>query len=187
MQKEELIYLLKSSENVDAIDSKRDDIAQLVPGVEIMFGFDQQHRAHQYDLWLHCCQTVVNLPRNLDDMIYLAGLLHDIGKPYSQCKTIRGNSYVGHSAKGVEIVRDRILPAICSGGVDLSGEDMKRLLFYIEYHDCIDLRILLKKVSVSELRNLVLLQIADAESHIQMPAVERRILVCQKFLAELSK
>lgn len=152
-----------------------------------MFGFDQQHRAHQYDLWLHCCPTVVNLPRNLDDdMIYLAGLLHDIGKPYSQCITTRGTSYIGHPAKGMEIVRDSIIPAIRSGGISLSDEDAERLLFYIEFHDCIDLKNLLNKVSLVELINLVLLQIADAESHVLSPGVERRILRYRKLLGELN-
>lgn len=183
---ENLISTLREAEDVAVIKFHRDDIVQLMPGVEIMFDFDQQHRAHQYDLWLHSCHTVVGLPRNMtDDMLYLAGLLHDIGKPYSKCKTTRGVSYVGHPEKSVEIVRDNILPVICSGGVDLSDEDMRRLLFYIEYHDCIDLRSLSSRASVGELRNLVLLQIADAGAHIQLPAVERRILVCKEFLGIL--
>lgn len=178
---------MKYSKNAGLIDSKREDIAQLMPGVEIMFDYDQNHRAHQYDLWLHSCHTVVGLPRNIDDdMLYLAGLLHDIGKPYSQSITTRGNSYVGHPEKSMEIVMDQIIPAISSGGVDLSDEDVKRLLFYIEYHDCIDLRSLSSRVSVGELRNLVLLQVADAEAHhVQLPAVERRILLCKEFLSVL--
>jgi tRNA nucleotidyltransferase (CCA-adding enzyme) len=185
MRYEELISLLRE-EDVAVIDFYRKDIAQLIPGFEVMFNYDQNHRAHQYDLWLHCCHTVVGLPKNIDDdMVYLAGLLHDIGKPYCQCRTTRGSSYVGHPARSMEIVRDSIIPAISSGGVGLSVDEIRRLLFYIRYHDCMNLKSLLNVVSRAELRNLVLLQIADAEAHIQLPAVERRILLCREFLGIL--
>lgn len=177
---------MKYSKNAGLIDSKRAEIAQLMPGVEIMFDYDQNHRAHQYDLWVHSCHTVVNLPRNMDDdMIYLAGLLHDIGKPYSRKENSRGSSYFGHPVMGVEIVRGQIIPEISSGGVSLSANEIRQLLFYIEYHDCIDLKSLSSRAPVSELRNLVLLQIADAEAHVQLPAVERRISVCRAFLSVL--
>lgn len=188
MRYSDLILKLKEAEYVSAIDSHRSDIAQLMPRVEIIFDYDQLHRAHQYDLWVHSCHTVVGLPKNIDDdMVYLAGLLHDIGKPYSRQENSRGISYVGHSVRGVEIVRNQIIPEISSGGVGLSADEIRRLLFYIEYHDCMNLKSLLNRVSRAELRNLVLLQIADAEAHIRLPVVERRILVCREFLRELDK
>jgi tRNA nucleotidyltransferase (CCA-adding enzyme) len=175
--------MLKTANDVSTIDSIRNDIAQLMPGVEIMFDYDQNHRAHQYDLWLHCCNVVVGLPKNLDDdMIYLAGLLHDIGKPDSRKENSRGSSYVGHPEKGVEIIRDNIIPAIRSNGVDLSDDAVDRLLFYVGYHDCVDLGSLFGVVPRGVLINLVQLQIADAGAHVQLPGVERRILVCREFL-----
>ena len=46
-----------------------------------MFGYDQKNSAHQYDLWMHSLHVVCNLPRRMEnDMVYLAALLHDIGK-----------------------------------------------------------------------------------------------------------
>ena len=46
-----------------------------------MFDYDQMNKAHQYDLWMHCIHTVLEIPKNIDDdMLYLSALLHDIGK-----------------------------------------------------------------------------------------------------------
>jgi len=37
-----------------------------------------------------------------------------------------------------------------------------------------------------EFKNLMLLQIADAKAHIQLPPVERRFLLCRRLLRELN-
>lgn len=83
----ELLKLLKISDCVDKIDIQRESFAFYIPSIVVMFDFDQRNHAHQYDLWHHCLYTVLNLPRNMDDdMLYLAALLHDIGRPDCQCR-----------------------------------------------------------------------------------------------------
>ena len=52
LQFEELIQLLKTAEDVQEIDKHREDIAQWIPKVRIMFEYDQRNSAHQYDLWI---------------------------------------------------------------------------------------------------------------------------------------
>jgi len=87
---EELISLLRNAKCFEEIDNKRDDIDDVIPIIKIMFNFDQQNHAHPYDLWEHCVRTVLNLPRNIeDDMVYLAALLHDIGKPWCPLKNFK--------------------------------------------------------------------------------------------------
>ena len=118
----DLIELLKSANSVEEIDEHRDEIALLIPMVRIMFDYDQQNHAHQYDLWNHCLHTVINLPRNLEDgMLYLAALLHDIGKPDSQCKGTREDDtnmhYYGHPKRSMEIVRE-IIPTCSTHAID---------------------------------------------------------------------
>ena len=105
-----------------------------------MINFDQKNQAHQYDLWIHSLHTVINLPRNMeDDMLYLAALLHDIGKPDSVCVSNRPNDpnihYYGHPQRSLEIVRDIVIPELDNKGFVISCMDVKRLLYYVAYHD----------------------------------------------------
>ena len=125
MNLKELIKLLKKAEDVVEIDKKRDEIKELIPNINVMFDYDQKNYAHQFDLWMHSVHTVVNLPRNLeDDMMYLAALLHDIGKPDSQCTSNRENDtnmhYYGHPQRSMEIVRDIVIPQLNEKGFVIS-------------------------------------------------------------------
>ena len=82
----ELCCLLKYAETTEEIDGKWEGILGLLPAAEIMIDYDQQNWTHQYDLWQHSLHTVLGVPRGIDDdMLYLAALLHDAGKP--QCQT----------------------------------------------------------------------------------------------------
>ena len=75
----------RTARSFDDVDQARDQIAEIIPAIRIMFEYDQKNHAHQYDLWEHCVQTVINLPESVkDDMVFLAALLHDIGKPECQ-------------------------------------------------------------------------------------------------------
>ena len=72
----------------------------------------KKNYAHQYDLWNHSLQTVCNLPKDIDeDMVYLAALLHDIGKPDCVIEDTRdgkiNNHYYGHPKRSMEIVRQK--------------------------------------------------------------------------------
>ncbi len=108
MEFAELIKILKTAEMVEEIDAYREQIAQWFPKVRTTFDYDQKNKAHQYDLWIHCLHTVVNLPRRLeDDMLYMAAMLHDIGKPDCQVAGKREDDmdmhYYGHPEKSYEI------------------------------------------------------------------------------------
>lgn len=196
MNLNELIVLLKSANSAEDIDKRRGAIEGLIPEVSAMFGYDQQNRAHQYDLWFHSLHTVVNLPRNLEDgMLYLAALLHDIGKP--DCRTegeYEGRvscHYYGHPRKSMEIVRDEIIPTLNQkdmtqvGKTQIGEKDIRRLLYYVEYHDDFvslkakHLKPHLDKVSLNEFKNLMLLEAADAKAHVPLPTVIERIRICE--------
>ena len=45
----ELCLLLKSSTSVEEIDEKREEVKELIPKVGIMFDYNQNNHAHQYD------------------------------------------------------------------------------------------------------------------------------------------
>lgn len=194
---EKLIQILKTSNSANEIDSYRSEIEELLPKVHIMFGYDQMNFAHQYDLWFHCLETVVNLPKDLsDDMVYLAAFLHDIGKPDTRCKGNKEGDtnmhYYGHPIRSMEIVRDDILPNLSEKGIQLSYDDMRRLLYYVEYHDdhvslrMKHLRRHLKIASLEEFKKLMILQIADAKAHNMVPLVENRIKICEILVGDYS-
>jgi len=195
MDMKELLELLRTAETITEIDLRRNEIDLIIPKIKVMYEFDQKNSAHQYDLWRHSLHTVINLPRNLDDsMIYLAALLHDIGKPYSCCKGKKEDDknmhYYGHQLKSMEIVRDEVIPYLDKLGYELSCFDIGRLLYYIEYHDdhvSIKLKHLrrhLKIVDFKTFQLLMQLQVADAKAHIQIPIVAERVSICSQLAGQ---
>lgn len=195
MELKDLIRLLKTSDNAEEIDYKREEIGELIPAVKKMFDFEQQNHAHQYDLWMHSLNVVVNLPKGLeDDMLYLAALFHDIGKPDSMCRSNRPNDmdmhYYGHPKKSMEIVDTIIIPDLDDKGYKLSCMDVKRLLYYVEYHDDHVSKKLkhinrhMKMASFEDFKKLMLLQVADAKAHVQLPVIAERVEICSALAGE---
>ena len=196
MQFDELILLLKKKEDVQEIDKHREEIAEWLPRVRTMFEYDQKNRAHQFDLWMHCVHTVVGMPRNLeDDMLYLAALLHDIGKPDCQVKGKRPDDrdmhYYGHPLRSREIVETEVIPFLLEKGVELSADDIHRLIYYVAHHDD-RMSLQLKHVwehmnipvSFETFQKLMLLEVSDALAHVQIPVVAERVQVCSALAGE---
>ena len=184
-----VLELLKTADRIETLEEHQESIVNYLPDAAIMIGFDQQNRAHQFELWHHCLHTVLNLPRNMEDgMLYLAALLHDIGKPDCQVRGKREDDtnmhYYGHPARSMEIVRDRVIPELIAKGVLLTSDEQRRLLYYVEYHDDRvslrqkHLRRHLQMASLDEFKNLMRLQVADARAHIMLPVIEERIRIC---------
>lgn len=134
MERKELIQILRTARSFDDVDQARDRIAEIIPAIRIMFEYDQKNHAHQYDLWEHCVQTVINLPESVeDDMVFLAALLHDIGKPVCQQPGRHSEDpnmhYYGHPRKSMEIVKEQVLPYLYGLGIQLSEAEEYRLLY----------------------------------------------------------
>lgn len=192
----DLIKILRETVTAGDIDKHRDGIIELIPKVKIMLDFNQQNQAHQYDLWEHCLQTVVGLPKDIeDDMVYLAAMLHDIGKPDCQIYDTKDGKvnmhYYGHPKRSTEIVRDEIIPMLLAKGIALSDDEMRRLIYYVEYHDDrMSLRMkhmrqhLNMGASLREFQNLMKLQVADAKAHVMIPIVQQRIEICEQLAGE---
>lgn len=192
----DLITILRESDSAADIDRHRPDIVRLIPKVKIMLDFNQQNYAHQYDLWEHCLQTVVGLSKDIDDdMVFLAAMLHDIGKPDCQTYDTRDGMvnmhYYGHPQRSMEIVKDAIIPELLSKGESLRDDEQRRLIYYVEYHDDrVSLRMkhlrrhLNMGVSLQEFQNLMRLQVADAKAHVLIPVVRQRIEICGKLAGE---
>ncbi len=190
-----LIGFIRAAEKFEDIDIHRDEIKALFPKVEIMFDYDQRNQAHQFDLWRHSCETAINLPTDIkDDMLYLAALLHDIGKPDCQIPDTKDGKdhyhYYGHPLRSKEIVEQEIVP-IMDG---FSEEEKRILLYYIEFHDdrvSLRMKHLRRHIrmgySLEEFQNLMLLQVADAKAHVMIPIIEQRIEICSMLAGEYGK
>lgn len=186
----ELLDLLDEAKTVEELDVHREEIARLIPKVRIMFGFDQRHEAHPYDLWMHTLHTIVALPKGLGDaMLYLGALLHDIGKPSTQRipeEPGKNAWHPDHPAAGARIVREEILPDLEQKGIHLSDAEKQRLLYYVAHHDDTvgyDVKYMKEQMdygadSFRMFQNLMHLEVADALAHAQIPNVIRRVEVC---------
>ena len=193
----ELFILLTTAQTVEEIDDRKDEISELIPQVKRMFAYNQHNDTHPHTLWMHCVQTVINLPKGIDDaMLYLAALLHDIGKPDCQVKGTREGDvnmhYYGHPIRSMEIVRDTIIPQLRENGYFLSEDDKRRLLYYVEYHDDrVSLRLKhlrrhLKMASLEEFQKLMQLEVADAKAHVLRPTIISRLEICEQLAGEYS-
>ena len=194
----ELCCLLKYAETTEEIDGKREGILGLLPAAEIMIDYDQQTWTHQYDLWQHSLHTVLGVPRGIDDdMLYLAALLHDAGKPQCQTQGERDGKpnmhYYGHPEKSLQLVKREIVPTLEWNGEFLSETEKKRLFYYVAFHDDHvsfrkkHLRRHLKIASFEEFQKLMLLQTADAKAHIQVPVIEERVQICEALAGEYGR
>ena len=193
MTLQQLIQLLKTSDTWQQIDAHRDEIAQLIPEVSVMFDYDQNNRYHQYDLWTHTLMTVCDLPDNLDDVVYLAALLHDIGKGVSRCKGKKAGDpqshYSGHPAVSARIVRQQIIPGLIRNGEILDEQMVNDLLWLVEHHDDTlpkkDTQILKirEQIGAELFYEWMELQKADARAHVILPKVLYRIVTCEKWAA----
>ncbi len=77
-------------------------LAQVIPELAPMMGFDQHSPHHAYDLFTHTAYVTAGVPADLT--LRWAALLHDIGKipTFTRDETGRGHFY-GHAPKGAEM------------------------------------------------------------------------------------
>lgn len=189
----EVLDLLRVSTTAEQINSRREEIAEWIPAIRVMFDYDQNNNYHQYDLWMHAVHTVLGIDKNIDDeMLYLAALLHDIGKPESRCKGKREDDiyshYYGHPEKSEKIVREKVIPYIIFSGGILSVQEKQKLLYYVKYHDD---HVSLKRkhfkrhmglVDVETFKKLMILEVADAKAHVIYPIIQERIDICSEWI-----
>ncbi len=186
MNLSELIILLRTATTYEEINIRRNEIATLLPVVSIMFDYDQNNSYHIYDLWEHSVRTVLEIPKDIkDDMLFLAALLHDIGKPASRCSGKKPEDtqshFYGHPQVSKRIIEEQVLPCLA-----LPEEDAGRLLYYVECHDDHvgykpkHIRKHYEKMSLNVFKNLLLLQMADAITHnLEKEVIRERYEVCQ--------
>ena len=102
--------------------------------------------------------------------------------------------YYGHPQRSMEITRDEIIPGLLNCSVELTDDEQRRLLYYVQYHDDrVSLRIkhlrrhLRLGASLQEFQNLMKLQVADAKAHVMKPIIIERIEICGQLAGDYGK
>jgi len=102
--REELLKLLCGKAAGRILREYPDVIAQIIPEVSPMIGYDQENHHHSYDLWEHTVLGLENVPP--DPVLRLTMLLHDTGKPVVRTTDEKGEGhYRGHPKASEEITR----------------------------------------------------------------------------------
>lgn len=154
--KRELDNFLCAENVVDVINENMESLLFMIPEIKSMIGFEHRHPHHHLDVWQHTLEVLKNL-NTRDVELNMAGLLHDIGKPFSyQDEEVR--HFHGHADISYQISK-RVLTRL---GYD--EEFIDRVLYLVLTHDiAIDINNLDNEIDLVQKR--LKLQYADAKAH----------------------
>lgn len=192
----ELLMFLRNGESAEQLDEKRSEIVELIPEVSVMFDYDQKDKNQCDDLWIHSLNTVARLPKDLPDedsfnLLYLAALLHDIGKPQTAAPDKRNSeyqTYKDHAKAGAAILTEKIIPRLNAEEEVVSPSSANTLKYYISQHHELSFRVKkfvrrqLSMATLEELENLLILQIADCKAQYKNQTTKDRVELCEYIL-----
>ena len=102
--REELLKLLCGRAAGRILREYPEVLAEIIPEIRPMIGYDQQNHHHSYDLWEHTVRGTEGVPP--DPVLRLTMLLHDTGKPAVRTTDEKGEGhYAGHPKVSAEIAR----------------------------------------------------------------------------------
>ena len=141
----------------DSVAENKDTLFRYIPELENMVGFKHRHPHHNLDVWGHTVAVVNNLRGSTDIELKMAGLLHDIGKPFSyQDEEVR--HFHGHPEVSAE----------------MSTRILKRMGYDEKFIDDVSYLVLRHDTPIEPenldnsygmVRKLLALQYADAKAH----------------------
>lgn len=139
-------------------------LAEFIPELKEIIGFDQNNRYHCYDILEHTCRAMEHSPENL--IVRLALLFHDIGKPSVSFVGKDGYThYHGHEPAGAQMA-DKILLQLRA-----PNRLRERVVRLIDMHDIAVIpdtkhaRRLLSKLSFEDANLLLDIKIGDRLAH----------------------
>lgn len=133
-----------------------DELLCIIPEIKSMIGFDHKHPHHHLDVWEHTLEVLKGL-ENEDLETKMAGLLHDIGKPFSfQEGDVR--HFHGHAEVSAKMARDILLR------LEYDESFINNVCYLVKMHDTIIDTDALDN-SYELIRKRFNLQLADAKAH----------------------
>lgn len=126
--REELLKLLCGKAAGRILREYPEVLAEIIPEIRPMIGYDQQNHHHSYDLWEHTVRAVEGVPA--DPLLRLTMLLHDTGKPAVRTTDEHGEGhYKGHPKVSEEIARKT------AESLRLDNVFRDRLCTLVRHHD----------------------------------------------------
>ncbi len=172
-EREKLSKIICSGKIEENLDFIKKQIPEIIP----MIGFQHNHPYHHLDVWNHTLAVVSGIES--DDLeTKMAGLLHDIGKPFSyQDEEVR--HFHGHPEVSSQIA-EKVLTRL---GYD--EEFIKNVCYLVRTHDTIiDPEHLDNSYEMISKR--LKIQYADAKAHAP-DKIEKRIKLLDKISESIQK
>ena len=108
----------------------REIIAEIIPELRDMFGFDQKSKYHPNDLYVHTLNVVEHVESN--HILKLSALFHDIGKTVCYQVDEKDSEiyhFIGHEEKSKEIALRNLK------NLRYSSDEIEKISFLVLYHD----------------------------------------------------
>ena len=158
----------------NCVAKNQNRLFKYIPELENMMGFEHRHPHHNLDVWEHTLAVLKNLNDVTNIDLKMAGLLHDIGKPFSyQDEEVR--HFHGHP----EVSKDMSINILNRLGYDKNF--INNVAYLVLKHDTpIEPENL--DNSYEMVKKLLILQYADAKAH-HPDKIKKRI----DFLDNISK
>lgn len=101
----ELVKLICGKNCIDVMLNYREIIGQIIPEMNICFGFSQHSPYHRYSVYEHIVRAIGNAPDS--EILRTALLFHDIGKPQTFRLDENGRGHFkGHAEVSANIARE---------------------------------------------------------------------------------
>lgn len=123
----EFIKLLCGKDVFRVLTEYKEIIAQIIPEVSPMFGFDQHSRYHIYDVWEHTAKVTESIQN--EPVLRLAAFFHDIGKPHCFSMKDGEGHFYGHAS-----VSEGICKKVLSG-LKLDNKTKDTVTQLVKLHD----------------------------------------------------
>lgn len=171
--REEFNKILLSNPRKIEILKECELLEYIIPGINKLYGFDQNNIYHIYDLYNHTLIATESIESYLH--LRLAMILHDLGKIKTKTTDENGIShYYGHAKESEEMAKNILKD------LKYDNETINKVLILIKYHDCTlksksSIRKMLNKIGEDLLRDLIKIQRADALAQNPIYANEKQL------------
>ena len=184
------VYQWRDTLTIDDLDYFYQIVKQYLPEIKVMYHYDQMDKGHQYDLWEHSYRTMLDVIsyQEVNAILMMAALLHDIGKPLSQTFDGEVRHFEGHPIVGYNYINFYLQDKIFE---PYQSDEQFIFKYFILHHDDSfkddvtreNYNDYIFALSYNDFKRLMILHIADASNHIMLPKVQHRLDLAKKLYA----